>query len=257
MVGDAHHLAVHDLWRFGNADVIAGAFAHSQVTIGAHQDGKGKTHLGAQAKCLHQLTTGQQVKELLCTADLHIGLEHHGVVALHQAVKELVQPDGLAFRVSVGKIVAGQELLHRKMRRQPDYIRKGERSQPLVIVVNDRFLRIQHTAHLLDISLGIGPRLLWCLLLASAVSIAGIANQGRKTAHQKDHLVAQFLKLHQLAQWHRVPQVQVRRGRIHAQVDTQWPSLGQSLAELASHRLSNLFIAKLGAAHQDGHLFIN
>ena len=54
---------------------------------------------------LLELPADQKVEFLVGAAELNIGFEHHGVIALNKGVKELVDRDGLTIAVTSGEIV--------------------------------------------------------------------------------------------------------------------------------------------------------
>ncbi len=60
----------------------------------------------------------------------------------------------------------------------------------------------------------------------------GVADAGRAVAHDEDHGVAHILEVLHLAQEHGMPEVEVGRGRVEADLDLQRPARRDALAEL-------------------------
>ena len=121
-VGQGVDLVVHDLGRFGDAHVVAQRLRHLLVAASAQQNGHEESHLGllvrhphdiAQRRVALQLASTQHVELLVGAAQLHVGLDHHGVQPLHERVEELVQRDGVASGVAVLEVLALQHLGHR------------------------------------------------------------------------------------------------------------------------------------------------
>ena len=218
-VGHAHDFAVHVLGRRGEGDVVAQGLAHLHLAVGARQQGQKDAHLGPLAEGFLQLATGHDdVEGLVRAADLHIGLQRHRVVALHEGVEELMQVNRVALAIALAEVLAGQELLHGKMRGNVNQVAELERAQPLVVVADDRAFRVQHLEGLVRISLGIGHDLFKGHERAGLVLVAGVAHQAGERADEEDGRVAQVLELAQFAHGHGVAQVQVRSARVHAQV---------------------------------------
>ena len=106
LVGDGHDLPEHIGRLVGQANVVAVALRHLLHAISALKQWQREADLGLHAHLLHELATGEQVEQLVGAPELHIGLDDHGVVGLHDRVEELVQADGLARRVAVVEVVA-------------------------------------------------------------------------------------------------------------------------------------------------------
>ena len=75
---------------------------------------------------LHHLATGEQVVELVGSAELDVGLDRNGVVRLHERIQELGDGDRLAGRVAFGEVVALEHLRHRHDPREPDDVGEAE-----------------------------------------------------------------------------------------------------------------------------------
>ena len=92
-VGDRHGLAVHLLGRLGNADRVVERLGHLLAAIGPLEQREGQHDLGRLPVGALDLAGEQQVEGLIGAADLDVGLERHGVVALDQGKEELVDRD--------------------------------------------------------------------------------------------------------------------------------------------------------------------
>ena len=72
-----------------------------------------------------------------------------------------------------------------------------------------------------------------------------------------DRWVGQFLDLAELAHGNGVPEVNIGGRGIVAAVDPQRSLLQQALVEFPRHVRLDLFVAELGAVHQEGHLLLS
>ena len=182
------------------------------------------------------------------------------IIALHERVKELVQPDWFALVVPLAEVIPGKELLNSEMTGQPDDTAKVQLPQPLVIVVDDRLLPVQHSLRLLRESTRILHCLFQALLRPGAFLVTWVANRARKGADEKYHRVAQFLKLPQLSQGNGMAQVEVAGCGIEAAIDAQraavFSALFNSQTQFRLHIGSGPVVAKLDAPHQNSHLLI-
>jgi len=80
---------------------------------------------------------------------------------------------------------------------------------------------IENLEHLLQIRFGVFLHLFARERRARFGYAGGIADHGGKIPNQENRGVAQILKLFQFAQHHRVAQVNIRRGRVHAEIHAQ------------------------------------
>ena len=195
LVRKAHDLAVLFLGGLVHADVVPGGFAHPHAPVRAHQDGHGHAYLRLLPVGLLQLSARHQVEELFCGAKLHIGLQYHRVVALHERVEKLVHPHGVARIPPLAEVVSGEKLLYRKMRGQPDDLLKRQHAQPVCVVAHGRPLPVQNFKRLFRVGPRVFGHLLRRLLRPGAVFVRGIANQPGEVPDQKGHLVSQILEL--------------------------------------------------------------
>jgi len=189
------------------------------VSICADQDRKGQTYLGLLTECFLELAAGQQVEELLGSPQLNVSLERDGVVALHQRVHKLVQPDWVTVLITVGEVIASQELLHGEVSGHADDVLESEMSQPVGVVTYLGFLRVKDAKGLLCISAGILCQLLGCTLRPGSVLIGWVTDQAGEIADKEDDMMAQLLELTELAHGDGVPQVYVRSGGVIAAID--------------------------------------
>ena len=95
---------------------------------------------------------GHQVEELVGAANLQIGLEGVGVVALHERVEELVQADRLALGVAQRKVLALQHLRHGEVWREVDDVLEAQLAQPIAVVAPLHLVDVEDTADLLPCS---------------------------------------------------------------------------------------------------------
>jgi hypothetical protein len=98
------------------------------------------------------------------------------------------------------EVIALQHAGHGVRCRQLEDLRQIERREPLRIVFEADTREIENVSYLLRVCLGIGGNLLGCELRTCIAPPARIAHARRVVADDEDHLVAELLKIAQLAQ---------------------------------------------------------
>ena len=195
LVGNRHQLAEHFAGHFGDAHVIAQALGHFALAIEPHQDGHGQDHLLGLIELALNFASHQQIEFLLGGAQLHIGLEHHGIVGHQQRIEQLVNGDGLIACQARAKVFVLQHPCQAVFSAQPHNIVAGELSQPFAVVANFGFSRVQNFVHLREVG--------FCVFLhllgrerGTRLGLSGrVAHQRGKISHQENRRVPQVLKM--------------------------------------------------------------
>jgi hypothetical protein len=129
--------------------------------------------------------------------------------------------DGAAGLVALGEIVALEHPRHSVLGRQADDVHQVERVEPLRVIDHLGLVRVEQGKHLIEIGLGVVLHLLGGEPGAGFAFSGRVADHSREIADDEDDLMAQLLKLLQLADGHRVTHVQVGRRGVGAVLDAQ------------------------------------
>ena len=163
--------------------------------------------------------------------------------------------DGQIARQARAEILAFEHARQAIVRAQANHVVPGEFSEPLGVVADLGIFPAQNFVHLFEIRLRVGVHLLARQGRARLGLAGGIADHRREIADQKNRRVAQVLKMFQLAQHDGVAQVQVGRGRVHAQLHAQrLAGLARSFELRAQIFFANNFRRALA---QIGELFVH
>ena len=251
LVGDGHGLAEHILGSVGQADVVAIGLGHLTHAVGALEQRHGKRDLRLHAHLLHKLAAGEQVKELVGAAHLHVGLNLNGVEGLHHGVQEFVQGDRRLGLVALGKVVAFKDAGDGKLGAHLQQAGQIHRKDPIAVVHDGGLLGVQDLHGLAHIGLGVGLDLLLRKLRTRGVLARGVADQRGAVADDKGDVVAQVLELAHLAQRHGMAQVQIGAGGVDAELDVEGLALLKLLAKVG------LGDDLRSARGDDTHLLVN
>ena len=154
----------------------------------------------------------QHVEFLLRRSQLDIGVELHGVVRRQQRIEQLVHGNRQILIEARTKILALEHPRQPIVAAEPHHIVARHLPEPFAVVAN--FARQRRPRFGLS---------------------RGIANHRGKVTDQENGRVAHILKMFQLAQHDGVSQMNIRRGRIHAEIRPQrFPRL-RRLLELRAH----------------------
>ncbi len=221
VVADGHDLAEHLGRGLVDADIIAQAFAHFLDAVQPFQQGHGQDHLGFLPVMALQLAADQQVELLVAAAQLHVGLQGHRIVPLHQRIKQFVDGNRFPVLVALGKIVALEDAGHRIGGGQLDDLHRRHDAEPARVEIDHRFFRVKELENLFLVGLGIGGDLFPAQRRPGLVPAAGIADQAGEISDQKDNGVPQVLEVLHLADQDGMSQVDVGGGGIKAGLDQQ------------------------------------
>src|SRR5262249_2998268 len=163
----------------------------------------------------------EQVEGLVRASKLDVTTQRDRVVALRERIEKLVEADRPARGVAVGEIFALEHLGQREMCRLTDDVLEGQLRQPRRIEIDPRSAHVQDLAELRAVRLRVGANLLPRERLARLRAPRGITDHAGEVADDDDDLVAEVLEVAQLLQDDRVPEVQVGRRGIEAELDQE------------------------------------
>jgi len=124
-----------------------------------------------------QLAACSEVEALIGAAQLHIRLQRHRVVALHEGVEQLVQADGLLCLEALVEFVTLQHLRNSEVRGEADGLLIAQLAQPLGVVAHLGLLRVEDFEDLLLVGLGELVNLLAGESLAGHIFTRWVADQ--------------------------------------------------------------------------------
>ena len=176
---------------------------------------------------LLQLTPHQQIKFLVRSAQLDVRFECYRIVALHQRVDEFVDSDRLIALVALGKVVPFQHPRHSVCGGQLDQVGSVESVHPCGIKHDLSFVRIQHFEYLGVVRLSIFQHLFTRQGWSRRIFTAGVTDHPRKIPDQEQCVMPEILQLAHLVEQHGMAEMQIRRSRIKARLDTQRSSQRQ------------------------------
>jgi hypothetical protein len=130
----------------------------------------------------------------------------------------------------LAKVVALEQLRDRRRAHQPEQL-LHRHVQPLAVVTDLEVPYVQHLDRLLLEGARVGVDLLGLEHRTGARAPARIADPGGVVADDQHDSVAEVLKLAQLLQDDRVTNVDIGRGRVHAELDAQRPAERQLALE--------------------------
>ena len=199
---------------------------------GQDRDGQDRL-LGHAVGALH-VAREEQVEGLVGPAELDVGADGDGVVALHQRIEQLEHRDRRARGEALGEVVALEHLGDRRRAREAEEL-VHRHVEPLGVeaqLVAARGRREDAERLLL-----VRPRVAVDLLARQhgpgRRAPARVADARREVADDEDDLVAEVLELAELLQDDRVAEVDVRRRRVEAELHAQLAALARGLLELA------------------------
>ena len=109
-------------------------------------------------------------------------------------------------------------------------VREVELAEPVGVAPQLGLVGIENLERLLDVGLGVRVDLLERERRPRGVAARRVADERREVADDEHDRVAEVLELPQLAQRHRVAEVQVGRGRVDAELDAQRCALAPACA---------------------------
>jgi len=170
---------------------------------------------------LLQHAAHQEIEFLVGAAEFHIALHRHRVVTLHQRVHEFVDRDRLVGLETLAKVVALQHARDCHRSSELEHAGSAQLVEPGRIKHDLGLGRIENLEYLIGVGLGVELDLLFGQRRARGVLAGRIANARGEVANQKLRVMTEILQLTQLVDDHGVTEMQIRRGRIHAELDFQ------------------------------------
>ncbi|KPX14621.1 Adenosylhomocysteinase [Pseudomonas syringae pv. delphinii] len=220
-IRDRHQLAVHDARRLLNADIVAERLGHLLDAIQTFQQWHGQDALRLLPIGALKLTPHQQIEFLIGAAQFDVSLQGHGVITLHQRVKELMDGNGLVAFIALVEIIALKHSRNRVLRGQANEIGRAEFVHPRRVERHLGLGRIENFEDLRLVGFGVIENLLAGERRTRGAFAARVADHAGEVTDQEDDLMSQILKLAQLVYKDRVTQVQIRRCRVETSLDTQ------------------------------------
>ena len=173
---------------------------------------------------LLQLATDQQIEFLVGATELDVGLQRDRVVTLHERIEEFVDRDGLPALVTLVEIIALEHARDGVFGGQLDHGGSIHCAKPFRVEAQFGLLAIEHFVYLRRVGFRVREHVVARKRLARDVLATRVADHAGEIADQKNHLMAEILKLAHLVEQHRVTQVQVRRSRVETGFHTQRPA---------------------------------
>jgi hypothetical protein len=219
-IGEAERLAVDLARRLRHADVVPQRLRHSPHAIGAREDRHRQYRLlGYPVRAL-DVTPEQQVELLIGAAQLDVGANGDGVVALEQRIEELQHRDRGVRGEPLGEVLALDDLSDGRSPRETEQVLHGHR-EPLAVAAHLDPLAIEHCERLLDIRARVGVDLLRGDDRSRLGAAAGVAHPRRVVTDDQHHGVTEVLELPQLAQNDGMAEVDVGGRRVDAELRAQ------------------------------------
>ena len=188
------------------------------------------------------LAANQQVESLVGAAQLDVGLKGDRVISLSQRVEQFVHGNGLFFVETLVEVLAFEHLRDRKFGGKADPVRRLQLVEPLAIETGLGLGLGKNLEDLRHVGFGVAHDFFRAKRRTGSRAARGIANHAGEVADQKDDGVAEVLKVFELAQEHRVAEMQVGRGGIKSGLDPKWLARGASFLQLgAEFALANNF----------------
>ncbi len=129
--------------------------------------------------------------------------------------------DRLVVFVALGEIVALEHARHRVPRREANHVGRGFRPVPGRVEADFGRVRIENLEHLRLVGLGIFLNLFRRQRWSGRRFAARVADHAGKVTDQEHDVVPEILELAHLVDQHGMTEVQIRRGRIEAGLDSQ------------------------------------
>ena len=202
-----------------HADGVAERLGHLLDAVRADEQRQRHDDLRLDALLAHQVAAEEKVEELVRPAELDVGFERDGVVALGERVEQLVEGDRLLRLPALLEVVALEDAGDRDARSQAD--------EPAAPRAPSQ--RLLNAITVLSASRILNACSVYVLALSSISSrrqlrprgfLAGrIADHPREVADDEDDPVPGVLKVPHLPEDHRVAEVDVGRRRVEADLD--------------------------------------
>ncbi len=216
-----------------HTDVIPRALAHAPHTIGSGQDGHSHRHLRALPVRLLHLAAQHEVEELVGAAELDVGLQHHRVVRLHQWIQQLEHRNRPIVVNALREVPAAQQLIDSHTRREPEERLEPHRGEPLPISTYLGAVGVEDAKRLLLIGGCVGLDLVRRQHGASAAAPRWIPHSGGPVTDDQYCRMAGVLELTQFPEHDGMPEMDIRRRGVNAQLHPQRRGFRKPLLDLA------------------------
>ena len=189
-VADLHYLAVHDLRRLCDADVVAQRFGHLVDAVQTFEQRYGGHDLLRLSVILLNLAPHQQVELLVGAAHFHVAPQGHGIVSLRQRIQQFVYGNRHAVFKTLRKLGALQDARHGVAPAKAHQLLVAHGLQPLAVEAHLGLFGIEDFEDLRAIGFGVAVDILARHGRARDVAARGIADERGHVADQENDGVA-------------------------------------------------------------------
>ena len=212
--------------------MVAEGFAHLLFSVGAGEQGGYEDDLGFLACLALKIASDEVVEELIVTAELHIGVDGDGVVALKDGVLKFGEADGDALFVAFGEIVAFEHAGDIDLAVEAKEIEAGEFGEPFSVAADFGFLGIEDFEDLVGVGFGVLLDGFGIEGWAGFGAPGGIADAGGIIADDDDGEMASVLELADFGEDESVAEVEVGGRGVETEFDAERATGGEFFGEL-------------------------
>ncbi len=130
------NLVIHHVGRFAHADIVPEALAHLGLAVRSEKNRHEHPDLERHLFVHLEVAPAAHVELLVRSAEFHIALDCHGIVALHHRIHEFMQADGTVRRIAVVEIFTFEHLRHGKLSHELRDLRKRKLAEPFAVVMD-------------------------------------------------------------------------------------------------------------------------
>ena len=179
-----------------------------------------------------KIASDEVVEELIVTAELHIGVDGDGVVALKDGILKFGEADGDALFVAFGEIVAFEHAGDIDLAVEAKEIEAGEFGEPFSVAADFGFLGIEDFKDLVGVGFGVLLDGFGIEGWAGFGAPGGIADAGGIIADDDDGEMASVLELADFGEDESVAEVEVGGGGVETEFDAEGAAGGEFFGEL-------------------------
>jgi hypothetical protein len=212
--------------------VVAEGFAHLLFSVGSGEQGGYEDDLRFLACLALKIASDEVVEELIVTAELHIGVDGDGVVALKDGVLKFGEADGDALFVAFGEIVSFEHPGDIDLAVEAKEIEAGEFGEPFSVAADFGFLGIEDFEDLVSVGFGVLLDGFWIEGWAGFGAPRGIADASGVISDDDDGEMASVLELADFSEDESVAKVEVGGGGVETEFDSEGATGGEFFAKL-------------------------
>jgi hypothetical protein len=181
-----------------------------------------------------KIASDEVVEKLVVAAELHIGVDGDGVVALKDGILKFGEADGDALFVAFGEVVAFEHAGDIDLAVEAQEIEAGEFGEPFSVAADFGFLGIENFEDLFGVGFGVLFNGFGIEGWAGFRAPRGIADAGGIIADDDDSEMASVLELTNFGENESVTEVEVRGGGVETEFDAERATDGEFFDELFS-----------------------